>query len=74
MSVYRTIGPLVFFSLDNSLEDINSAKNWWSQFSDLDYQKKSTPQPLYNSIVEVQARIGVRYPIRVLTRVKCKDT
>ena len=31
----------------------------------------STPQPLYNTIVGVQANIRVNYPNRVITRVKC---
>ena len=32
-----------------------------------------TPQPLYNTIVGVQANFRVSYPIRVITRVKCID-
>ena len=31
----------------------------------------STPQPLYNTIVGVQANFSVSYPIRVIMRVKC---
>ena len=31
----------------------------------------NTPQPLYNTIVGVQANFHVSYPIRVITRVKC---
>ena len=30
-----------------------------------------TPQPLYNTIVRVQANFRVSYPNRVITRVKC---
>ena len=30
-----------------------------------------TPQPLYNTIVGVQANFPVSYPIRVITRIKC---
>ena len=30
-----------------------------------------TPQPLYNTIVGVQANFRVNYPNRVITRVKC---
>ena len=30
-----------------------------------------TPQPLYNTIVGVQANFRVSFPIRVITRVKC---
>ena len=32
-----------------------------------------TPQPLYNTIVGVQANFRVSYPIRVISRVKCID-
>ena len=32
-----------------------------------------TPQPLYNTIAEVQANFHVSYPVRVVTRVKCID-
>ena len=32
-----------------------------------------TPQPLYNTIVWVQANFRVSYPNRVITRVKCID-
>ena len=32
-----------------------------------------TPQPLYNTIVGVQANFRVSYPIRVILRVKCID-
>ena len=32
-----------------------------------------TPQPLYNTIVGVQANFRVDYPIRVIMRVKCID-
>ena len=31
----------------------------------------TTPQPLYNTIVGVQANFRVSYPICVITRVKC---
>ena len=31
-----------------------------------------TPQPLYNTIVWVQAHFLVSYPIRVISRLKCK--
>ena len=31
----------------------------------------NTPQPLYNTIVRVQANFRVSYPIRVISRVKC---
>ena len=33
----------------------------------------STPQPLYNTIVGVQANFGVSYPICLIMRVKCVD-
>ena len=33
----------------------------------------STSQPLYNTIVGVQANFHVSYPFRVITRVKCID-
>ena len=33
----------------------------------------STPQPLYKTIVGVQANFRVSYPIRVILRVKCID-
>ena len=32
---------------------------------------KHTPQPLYNTIVGVQANVRVSYPNRVLLRVTC---
>ena len=32
-----------------------------------------TPQPLYNTIVGVQANFRISYPNRVVTRVKCID-
>ena len=32
-----------------------------------------TPQPLYNTIVGVQANFRISYPNRVITRVKCID-
>ena len=35
--------------------------------------KTITPQPLYNTIVGVQANFRVSYPIRVISRVKCID-
>ena len=35
---------------------------------------QTTPRPLYNTIVGVQANFRVSYPIRVITRVKCKVT
>ena len=40
----------------------------------LNSQKYSnTPQPLYNTIVGVQANFRVGYPINVIMRVKCID-
>ena len=35
--------------------------------------KISTPQPLYNTIVGVQANFRVSDPIHVISRVKCID-
>ena len=32
---------------------------------------EDTPQPLYNTIVGVQANFRVSYPIRVIMRVNC---
>ena len=33
----------------------------------------TTPKPLYNTIAGVKANVRVRYPFRVITRVKCID-
>ena len=41
------------------------------EFLVCDNSLSSTPQPLYNTIVGVQANFRVSYPIRVILRVKC---
>ena len=39
--------------------------------TNISFEARSTPQPLYNTIVGVQANFRVSYPIRVISRVKC---
>ena len=39
----------------------------------LEVKRAGTPQPLFNTIVGVQANFCVSYPIHVITRVKCTD-
>ena len=63
VSVYRTIGPLVYIVMHSYM---------------LCNMKLYTPQPLYNTIAGVQANFRVSYTYhvitvghRVITRVKC---
>ena len=48
-------------------------KGWWPWKLVYRIGCSSTPQPLYNSIVGVQANFRVSYPNRVISRVKCID-
>ena len=61
--------PTICIGENNGADQLRS--NWEADQRLCFRYTDSTPQPLYNTIVGVQAHFRVSYPIRVITRVEC---
>ena len=59
-----------YFLLTYGISEDNQGQKQCMSKHSMDYFF-NTPQPLYNTIVRVQANFRVSYPNRVITRVKC---